>query len=137
MNRVVLSAFYCFATAVLVLSAGCAEPKVVPSSGPRPPLDASKVMIYEKKPLTYEILGTVTVSAAEGAKWDERGDANAAFDKLKSKSAAMGANGVLLVVDDAERDRFATAGYHGKFYQVPLKGKPPTAVAKAIYVLEK
>lgn len=137
MSRVVLSASYCLVSALLLLAVGCAEPKVVPSSGPRPPLKASDVSFYEKQPLKYEILGTVTVSSAEGAKWDDRGDANAAFDALKAKAAAMGANGVLLLVDDSERDRSATAGYHGKFYHVPLKGQPPTAIAKAIYVLEK
>ena len=124
--------------AVLLVSAGCSKPEVVPSSGPRAAISADQVMFYQKQPLKYEDLGTVMVSQAEGARWDQKGDANQAFDKLKAKAAAMGANGVLLEIPNSEFDRFATAGYHGTFYQVPIKGNNPgTAVAKAIYVLEK
>ena len=85
------------ALGLLLPLGGCAsKPEIVPSSGPRTPTSASQVKIYEKQPKKYEMLGTVTVTREEGAKWDEKGDANAAFDTAKSKAAALGANGLLL-----------------------------------------
>jgi hypothetical protein len=129
----------CAALALLILFAGgCAsKPEVVPSSGPRPPTSAQNVKIFEKAPARYEMLGKVTVTRAEGAKWDEHGDANAAFDNAKAKAAALGANGLLLAANAGEYDARATAGYHGKFYQVPIKGRPPVGMFQAIYVLEE
>lgn len=117
---------------------GCqSKPEVVPSSGPRAPTSSANVKIYEKAPKKYELLGTVTVSRAEGAKWDQRGEANAAFDNAKGKAAALGANGLLVDAPAGEMDARATAGYHGKFYQVPIKGRPPVGMFQAIYVHEE
>jgi hypothetical protein len=134
---------FSFALAALLViggGSGCAsKPEVVASSGPRPPTSATQVKIYEKQPKKYEMLGTVTVTRAEGAKWDERGDANAAFDTAKSKAAALGANGLLLSAAPGEHEYHATAGYNGKFYQVPVRGGKGAAIGvmQAIYVLEE
>jgi hypothetical protein len=122
--------------AVVLMAGGCA-PEVLPSSGPRPSIGADQVLIYRKQPAKYEDMGIISVSHDEGARWDERGVANPLFDALKSKAAERGANGVLLMVDPAESDRIVTAGYHDWFYQVPVRGTPPTAIAKAIYVFKK
>ena len=128
------------AVGVLLPLGGCAsKPEIVPSSGPRTPTSAMQVKIYEKAPKKYEMLGTVTVTREEGARWDEKGDANAAFDTAKSKAAALGANGLLLSAAAGEFEYRATAGYHGKFYQVPVRGRQGAAVGvmQAIYVLEE
>ena len=128
------------AVGTLIQLGGCAsKPEIVPSSGPRTPTSASQVTIYEKPPKKYEVLGTVTVTREEGAKWDEKGDANATFDSAKSKAAALGANGLLLAAPAGEYQYLATAGYHGKFYQVPVRGRQGAAVGvmQAVYVLEE
>jgi hypothetical protein len=128
------------AVGVLLPLGGCAsKPEVVPSSGTRTPTSAMQVKLYEKPPKKYEILGTVTVTREEGARWDEKGDANAAFDTAKTKAAALGANGLLMAAQSGEYQYNATAGYHGKFYQVPVRGKQGAAVGvmQAIYVLEE
>jgi hypothetical protein len=122
--------------AVMLVAGGCA-PEVVPSSGPKPAISADQVMVYQKQPSKYEDMGMISANQSEGARWDERGDANRGFDSLKAKAAERGANGLLLMVDPAESDRIVTAGYHGNFYQVPVRGNPPTAIAKAIYVIKK
>jgi hypothetical protein len=137
MNRIAALTAGSLSLVAVVLAAGCAKPEVIPSSGPRQAIPVDQVTIYEKQPHKYEDLGPLTVTQAEGARWDERGDANQAFDNLKAKAAAMGANGVLLEIPNSEFDRYATAGYHGKFYQVAIKGSPGKAVTKAIYVLKK
>ena len=117
---------------------GCqSTPEVVPSSGPRPPTSAGMVKIYEKAPKKYERLGNVTVSRAEGARTDNRGNAEVAFDTALGKAAALGANGLLLEATPGETTARATAGYRGTFYQVPFRGNPPTAVFQAIYVLKE
>ena len=129
-----------FAMTSLLPLGGCAsKPEIVPSSGPRSPTSASQVTLYEKQPKKYEVLGSVTVSRAEGARWDEKGDANAAFDAAKAKAAALGANGLLMAANSGEYTYLATAGYHGKFYQVPVRGRQGAAVGvmQAIYVLEE
>ena len=123
--------------AAFVVSACSSSPEVVPSSGPRSATSPEQVEIYAKAPDKYEVLGNVTVTGAEGAKWDERGDATEGFEALKRKAAARGANGLLLKVGEGDYDQLVLAGYKGEYYQVPVKGNPPTAVVEAIYVLEK
>lgn len=135
-SRLSLSAL--FAVLASVVLAGCAStPEIVPSTGPHEATTADQVKIYEKAPKKYELLGKVTVTQKEGAKWDERGNADAAFDNARAKAAAMGANGLLLAAHTGEYDARATAGYHGTFYQVPVKGRPPVGLFQAIYVLKE
>ena len=123
---------------LILIVGGCAsKPEVVPSSGTRAATSAQQVKIYQKAPQRYEMLGKLTVTRDEGARWDQRGDANAAFDNARAKAAALGANGLLLAANPGESDALATAGYHGTFYQVPIKGRPPVGMFQAIYVLEE
>src|SRR5580658_1143359 len=110
-------------------------PTVVPSSGPHPPTSVDDVKIYQKKPSKYEDLGLLTLTITPDLAWDANGDANAAFDRLKAQAAALGANGLLLDVDPSNYDILTLAGYHGVFYQVPMKKK--TAFNEAIFVLKE
>jgi len=121
----------------LLLIAGCSSHQVKASSGPRPPTRADDVKIYQKAPHQYERLGTVTVPVTPEVRWDQRGESRVGFDRLKAQAAALGANGVLLVVTDGSSDLTATAGYHGTFYQVPMRAQPRAALAEAIYVLKE
>ena len=62
---------------------GCASPKVVPATKHDPATPGS-VQIYQKPPAKdYEILGTVTLRASDKYKWDDRGNADAAYDGKK------------------------------------------------------
>ena len=117
---------------------GCASPKVVPTTK-HDPASPSAVMIYQKPPAKdYEILGTVTLRQSDKYKWDDRGNADAAFDELKRQAAALGANGVLMDAPKDATDARVTAGYHGEFYQIPVKlPRPVTAIATAIFVHDK
>jgi hypothetical protein len=129
---------YCVAGALLVGvgGAGCAKPEIVDATSHEATLPA-QVKIYQKPPAKkYEILGIVTANRAEGAKWDNRGDANMAFDTMLKKAADKGANGLLLEATGESTGR-VTAGYHGQDYEVPIRGNPPEGMAKAIYVREE
>jgi hypothetical protein len=131
----------CVAMALVVAAAcGCAgRPEIVPSSGPRPPTDPQSVVIYPRQPPRYELLGTVAVEKDEGAWTDVMGNADEAFDLLRTKAAALGANGLLLDPAAVPHDRRATVGYHYQFYQLGIRGKADEAsgVAHAIYVIRK
>ena len=130
---------HCLGVVLLALASGCASSTVVASKGPRPPLKPEEVTIYQEPPKQYETHGTVSITEADGGKWDGSGNADRGFDSLKAKAAALGANGLLLTADPGSYDRLATAGYHGKFYQIPIRGKAPTgsAFAQAIFVLKE
>jgi hypothetical protein len=119
---------------------GCStKPQVLPSSGRRNPAPPDSVTIYQKQPKKYELLGEVTASREEGARWDDQGNANAGFDTLKQKAALLGANGLLLDPEVIPHERRAQSGYHDHFYRVGVRGTPgnATAVGQAIYVHEQ
>lgn len=113
---------------------GCNSHEVVQSSGPRKATIAQNVQILQKQPSKYEELGVVQVAIAPELRWDERGDATKAFDALKTEAAKLGANGLLL---QTPAEFTVTAAYQGTYYQVPMRNNPRTALAKAVYVLEK
>ncbi len=121
----------------LLLLAGCASHEVVPSSGPRKPTTAQQVKLFQDHPKRYEQLGTVSLAITPELQMGERADATPAFDALKAKAAALGANGLLLIVEPTGQEYLVTAGYQGKFYQIPMRATPKTAFARAIYVLEE
>jgi hypothetical protein len=123
--------------AALIIVLGCKSHEVVPSSGKRAPTRAQDVKIYQKHPQKYERLGVVSVPVTPEIRFDEKGEANLGFDRLKQQAAARGANGILLVLADGGNDAMGTVGYHGTFYQVPLRSKPRTAMAEAIFVIEE
>jgi hypothetical protein len=133
-----IPAFSALVILVAFVGSGCASPKVVPTTKHDPTTPGS-VQIYQKPPAKdYEILGTVTLKQSDRYKWDERGNADAAFDELKRQAAAMGANGLLMDAPKDASDARVTAGYHGEFYQIPVKlPRPVTAFATAIFVHEK
>ena len=127
---VVLLAVSCF------WMCGCSsEPTILPTQQ-HVATTPDKVKILGKRPKKYEQLGTVTVEITRELAWDDRGDANKAFDALKQKAAALGANALVLWAEPGAHDIMATAGYHGEFYQVPIRRQLPTrtAVAQAVYV---
>ena len=153
-------AYALFLLAVIV--SGCSSgPEILPSSGPHPATSPDQVKLFQKAPKQYEQLGMVSVSADEGARWDERGDATVGFDILKRKAAALGANGLLLAHDDSGTAgagaggtsgtggsrgtgstgdsadgarRLILAGYHGEYYQIPVADNPKRGFAQAIFV---
>lgn len=115
---------------------GCASHEVVPASGPRPPTSPDQVRLYQKHPKQYEQVRLITLAITPEMRWDEQGDADAAFDALKAQAAAAGANGLLLKADPGTYEYLVTAGYHGTFYQLPMRRDPKTAIVQAIFVLQ-
>jgi hypothetical protein len=113
----------------------CSE--VVSTSGPHPAISGDAVKIYSKPPGKYEVLGVVTLALTKEMGWTDDGDGTEAFDRLKAQAGAMGANGLLLKLDNSTYDYQLGEGYHGKSYDVAIKNDPKTAMAKAIFVISK
>jgi len=124
---------YVVLAAVAVLSCSC-EPKVLPAT-PHAVTSPDQVKIYQKQPKEYEDLGTLQLEITPELRWDQNGEANAAFDLMRSKAAALGANGLLLQMPPQQNSILTLAGYHGAWYQVPMIAK--TAYAKAIFVVKE
>jgi hypothetical protein len=125
--------------ALVFVSAGLAgcSPEVLPPSGPHPALMADQIKIYQNEPAKYEVLGTLEVPVTAEMKWDDRGDSTPGFLAFKSKAAALGANGVLLMVDQKLYDLKVGAGFDRVYYLVPLRREPRTAFATAIFVVKE
>jgi hypothetical protein len=121
---------------VAAVLAGCA-PTVLPPSGPHAALATEQVKIYQNQPAKYELLGTIEVPVTAEMKWDEHADSTAGFLALKAKAGALGANGILLKVDENLYDIWVGAGFNGSYYLVPLRREPKTALAAAIYVIKE
>ena len=120
-----------------LLLAGCSSHEALPPSGPRQPTNVQDVKFYQKHPKKYERLGAISLPITPQTKLDERGDATAAFEALKAKAAALGANGVLLIAEAPGDIYQVTAGHRGTFYKIPVQREPRTAHAQAIFVLEE
>ena len=131
--------FFCLITLTAFALAGCGPHyQVVPSTGPRKPISVEAVVIYQDFPRKFERIGTLEVVITPPLAADTRGHADAMFVELKTRAAKLGADGVLLAVDDLKRfDYLALCGYYSRFYYVSMRDKPQTAVADAIHVVEQ
>jgi hypothetical protein len=123
--------------AFLFLLAGCKSHTVVPTTGPHPAIDPAQVQVLQKAPSKYEILGTVSVVITPDMKWDQSGNANAAFSEMRRQAAAMGANALWFDLNTPGAAYQVVAGYDGTFFQVPMHKDPLTAVCRAIYIVEQ
>ena len=119
------------------LLAGCSSPEVLPTTD-HPPTGPQEVRFYQEEPKKYERLRTLALGITPDLRWDERGDATPAFEELKRLAGSVGANGILFKADPGSYDALALAGYHGAYYQVPVRtdSEQRTAVAQAIFVVE-
>lgn len=114
---------------------GCAS-QVVPTKAHQP-TTADQVVIYQKAPGKYELLDPIRLVITPELKWNAAGDATPAFEQMKRKAAAMGANGLLLVPVGETGDFAVTAAYKGQYYQVQVKDNPRAALAQAIFVIQQ
>jgi hypothetical protein len=115
--------------------AGCAPEALPPTQ--HAAISPDQVKIYTRRPSRYEALPVISAPVTSEMKWDENGDSNAAFDALKVKAAARGANGVLLEPEKGKHDLLVTVAYHGTWYQLPAKRDPKEVLGRAIWVAEE
>jgi hypothetical protein len=133
-----LAAALLLGSVIALLLAGCASnPKVLPTTGPHPPTTPDQVQLYQAAPSEYEVIDVVYAPITPGVHWDDQGNADAGFDKLKADAAAVGANGLLLTAPPGTSDLTVIAGYHGMMFKVPIRSQPKAAVCQAIWVVKQ
>lgn len=118
-----------------VFLGGCA-PVVLPPSQ-HAPSSPEQVKLYQKQPAKYESLATIMMPITPEMQWNDKMESVVGIDALKSRAAALGANGVLMTAQPGTFDVMATTGYHGSWYQVPVKDNPKRAVVQAIFVVSE
>jgi len=119
--------------AMVSLVAGCSSEAMPPTQ--HAAISPDEVKLYPKAPSRYEAMSIISVPITPEVRWDDKGESTKGFDALKSKAAAMGANGVLLAPEAGTYDLLVAAGYKGTWYQVPARRDPKAIVARAIYVI--
>jgi hypothetical protein len=115
---------------------GACAPEVVPATS-HPALDMAQVKIYQAEPAKYEKLGPITLTVQSTEHWEKTADATPAFEQLRTRAAAMGANGILLVDEEHKEYTMAGASYQGGHYLVPVRRDPLTVAVEAIFVLKE
>jgi hypothetical protein len=116
---------------------------VVPTRGEHPPTSPDQVVLFDRAtpPKRYEILGSVSLVITPQLRWDESGDANAAYTQLIQQAAALGATGLFFDSKIPGTTITSLAGYHGTMYEVPIHIDPTTqtrtALATAIWVVQQ
>jgi hypothetical protein len=122
-----------FKLTVLAGALAACAPEVLPTQS-HPALDMAQVKIYQKEPAKYEKLGPITLVVQSTEHWEKTADATPAFEQLRTKAAAMGANGILLIDDEHKEYTMAGASYQGDHYLVPVRRDPLTVAVQAIFV---
>jgi hypothetical protein len=118
---------------LIIALIGCATGSIIISGNTRTAIDPSEVKIYLEPPTQYETIGIV--EASSDVELSRQVAQDRVINKLKSKSAKVGANGLLLVATGSQSS--GTAGYisNGIFFASTID--KITAQGKAIYVTKE
>lgn len=123
---------------ILASSLLACAPEIVPTTGPHPATLASQVKIYQKQPSKYEKLGILELPAKPTTNWQESADATPAFTELRTRAAALGANGLLLMDDNPNaNDVDVGAKFEGQYYLVPVRRDTKSVLVQAIWVISE
>jgi len=120
----------------------CSE-VVVPTRGPHPPTTPDQVQLFDRAipPKRYEILGSVSLVITPQLRWDQSGDANAAYNQLIQQACALGATGIFFDPKIPGTTVTSIAGYNGTMHEIPVHIDPTTqtrtAMGTAIWVVQQ
>lgn len=119
----------------LVISAlvSCATGSIIISGKTRTAMDPSEVKIYLEPPTQYETIGIVEASSE--VEFSRQAAQDRVINKLKSKSAKVGANGLLLVATGSQSS--GTVGYYSNGVFFAGTSDKITTQGKAIYVIKE
>jgi hypothetical protein len=84
--------------AVFAILAGCTTSDVIMTGQARSPVSLESVKMYLRPPEKFESIGLVTASSNSTPL--RRKNKQSALTELRTKAAALGANGILLLEDD-------------------------------------
>ena len=112
---------------------GCATGSIIISGKTRTAIDPSEVKIYLEPPTQYETVGIIEASSE--VELSRQSAQDRVINKLKSKSAKVGANGLLLVATGSQSS--GTVGYYSNGIFFASTSDKITAQGKAIYVTKE
>ena len=112
---------------------GCATGSIIISGKTRTAIDPSEVKIYLEPPTQYETVGIIEASSE--VELSRQAAQDRVINKLKSKSAKVGANGLLLVATGSQSS--GTVGYYSNGIFFASTSDKITAQGKAIYVTKE
>ena len=112
---------------------GCASSSTIITGNVRPAVSPSEVKIYIDPPTQYETIGVVEASSA--VEFSRQAAQDRVINRLKSKAAKIGANGVLLTTAGSESSGMTGFFSNGIFYA----GTSSKIIAqgRAIYVTQE
>lgn len=119
----------------LIALIGCSERNYLIVGTARDKIDIDQVAIYEQEPSEYEVIAYLNTKAQNSTSYQKKLDY--AINKLKSKAASIGANGILLErVDEVSKSpRFSSVVTKGAYQG--SSGTQLNVKAKAIFVPKK
>ncbi len=112
---------------------GCTTSSSIVTGTVRPAISPEEVRLYLEPPSRYETIGIVEASSDVG--FSSQMAVDRAVNRLKSRAARIGANGVLLMgVEDVSTD---TVGFYadGVFFAGTSRRK--TVSGRAVFVIEE
>ena len=118
---------------VIATLVGCASGSIIISGKTRTAIDPSEVKIYLEPPNQYETIGIV--EASSDVELSRQAAQDRVINKLKSKSAKVGANGLLLVATGSQLS--GTVGYYSNGIFFGGTSDKITTQGKAIYVIKE
>lgn len=68
----------------------------------RPPINASEVLVYLQKPVTYEQIAFIKASSKNALAFSDESMQQVAIQRLKEEAATLGANGIFLTTTEDE-----------------------------------
>jgi hypothetical protein len=122
-------------TIVLLISVlfGCATGSTIVTGNARPAIDPNEVKIYLVAPLQYEIIGIV--EASSDVEFSRQAAMDRVINELKSRSAKLGANGLLLT--DTGSQSGGTTGYFSSGFYYSSTSTKITGQGRAIYIIQE
>ena len=118
---------------LIIALIGCATGSIITAGKTRTAIDPSEVKIYLEPPTQYETIGIV--EASSDVELSRQAAQDRVINKLKSKSAKVGANGLLLVATGSQSS--GTVGYISNGIFFASTSDKITAKGKAIYVTKE
>lgn len=114
---------------VLALLQGCAESSAILVGSARPAINPASVKVYSNPPPSFDVIAIVQADSGMGLTAQQ--STNFAMQELRSRAAALGANGILITTTDVKPQySFTTVGntVHA------IEGNAQVIKGQAIYV---
>ena len=123
---------FCLMIVLLFFMGGASGSSIITGTK-RPSIDPSEVKIFLELPTQYETIGII--EASSDVEFSRQSAQNRVINKLKSKAAKVGANGVVLINSGSQQG--GTTGFYSNGFFYGETSSIIIAQGKAIYVIQE